>query len=121
MHQLKPVCAEKLVKSIATNFFFSCVLPFIENIEQKKRSEEKWLSDKVRDFADKENQGRLRVGNKTKVSVEEQIPALVELNTGHVPKQIHQKLKKLKRGLKKLKDHSSRSGSFRRPSSASFR
>lgn len=59
MHQLKPVCAEKPVKSMATNFFFSCVLPFIENIEQKKRSEEKWLSDKVRDFADKENQGRL--------------------------------------------------------------
>lgn len=106
---------------MATNFFFSCVLPFIENIEQKKRSEEKWLSDKVRDFADKENQGRLWVGNKTKVSVEEQIPALVELNTAHLPKQIHQKLKKLQRGLKKLKDRSSRSGSFRRQPSASFR
>lgn len=54
-------------------------------------------------------------------SLEEQIPALVELNTAHVPKQIHQKLKKLQRGLKKLKDHSSRSGSFRRQPSASFR
>lgn len=75
------------------------VLSLIENIEQKKRSEETRLNDKVEDFADKENQRGPRVGNKTKVSMEEQISALVELNIGHVPKQIRQKLKKLKRGF----------------------
>lgn len=47
----------------------------------------------------KKIRGGLEAGNKTKVSMEEQIPALVELNIGHVPKQIRQKLKKLKRGL----------------------